>query len=192
MVHPLWFMAAVARWFPVLLGLIMVISAGEARADEYRSRLVTIEHDGPGQLAAFAEKIRPGAVTKALSQVLLGSGGRSSGGEMEPLVDELFMRVQQILDMPMPKLRVDIRLFRNQRILSAECERLTGKPTDAPAFYFKGKNTIHLHMERLSIGILAHEMAHCIMDHYFVIQPPPKISEMLCQYVDREVSGGRF
>jgi len=36
----------------------------------------------------------------------------------------------------------------------------------------------------LNENILAHEMGHCIIDHYFVILPPRKIQEMLAVYVD--------
>ena len=36
---------------------------------------------------------------------------------------------------------------------------------------------------QLNENILVHEMAHCIIDHYFVILPPRKIQEMLAVYV---------
>jgi hypothetical protein len=44
--------------------------------------------------------------------------------------------------------------------------------------------------EDFRVGMLGHEMGHCILDHYFAIQPPTKIAEMLCHYVDREISSG--
>jgi hypothetical protein len=42
------------------------------------------------------------------------------------------------------------------------------------------------------MGILAHEMGHAVIDHYFVIKPPPKIAELLCHYVDTEISARNF
>jgi STE24 endopeptidase len=32
--------------------------------------------------------------------------------------------------------------------------------------------------------VIAHEMGHAAIDHYFAIKPPEKIAEMLAQYVD--------
>jgi hypothetical protein len=109
--------------------------------------------------------------------------------DLGEFIDALFKGVQLILDMPMPKLRVEIQIHEDQKDVAEIFTQLTGEHSDAPSFYWKRTNTIHIQPENLTVGMLAHEMGHAIMDHFFAIQPPPKIREMLCQYVDREVSG---
>ena len=42
------------------------------------------------------------------------------------------------------------------------------------------------------LSTLAHEMGHAVIDHYFVIRPPSKVAEMLCEYVDKEISSQPF
>jgi hypothetical protein len=39
----------------------------------------------------------------------------------------------------------------------------------------------------LTEGILAHEMAHSIIDHFLVIRPPKAATEILARYVDRHL-----
>jgi len=175
----------------VLLVALQFMAAGQSRADDYvfQSQCCTIHYSQASQLESFAGKIRAGAFNRTLNQVF-GDKGRSSG-QSDPgeAVDALFKRVQLILDMPMPKLRVEIQIHRDEKEVARVFTQITGGSSNAPSFYWKRTNTIHTQPESLTVGMLAHEMGHCIIDHYFAILPPPKIAEMLCQYVDTEVSG---
>jgi hypothetical protein len=171
--------------------VLQFMAAGQCRAQDYvfQSQCCTIHYSQASQLESFAGKIRSGAVNRTLNQLFAG-GGRSSGqSDLGEAVDALFKRVQVILDMPMPKLRVEIQIHRDEREVAQAFRQITGGSSNAPSFYWKRTNTIHTQPESLTVGMLAHEMGHCIIDHYFAIQPPPKIAEMLCQYVDMEVSG---
>ena len=182
------------RSFLFFILLALYIFRGEGVAEEYfsPSKRIIIEYQDRRQLERFARKIRPGAFTRTLNRIFLGSGGVSSTGDVGELADRLFKRVQLILDMPQPKLKVRIRIHPNQERLSRAYARIMGSKTKAPAFYWKKTNVIHVQTKRLSMGILAHEMGHAVIDHYFIIRPPPKIAEMLCGYVDKEISAGNF
>jgi len=186
----------------LLLGM-PIQASGETCAQErvYRSRSTTIYYDDPDQLVKLASKIRPNGFAGFLNRIFVGTSHISGEASLGELVDGLFKRVQCTLDMPLPKLKVNIRLYRSRGELLAEYGRVQdlggsagsagcrGKHTDHPlAFYTKETNTIYLQTEDLTIGILAHEMGHAVIEHYFVIRPPSKISELLCQYVDQQVS----
>jgi hypothetical protein len=127
-----------------------------------------------------------------MNTIFLGEKLVSKDASLAEFLDTLFKRVQQILDMPLPVQRVHIRLLKDQEEISKVYASIMGKPTKSPAFYWKTTNTIYLQTKKLSIGILAHEMGHAVIDHYFVIRPPPKIAEMLTQYVDKEISSQAF
>jgi len=185
----------------LLLGFLLLAS-GETCAQErvYRSRLTTIHYDDPDQLVGLASQIRPSGFARFLNRIFVGTSNISGEASLGEFVDALFKRVQFTLDMPLPKLKVNIRLYRSREKLLAEYARVQGlgasgsargrgTHTDHPlAFYMKETNTIYLQTEDLTIGILAHEMGHAVIEHYFVIRPPSKISELLCQYVDRQIS----
>jgi len=172
-----------------------LVAAPKCRADEltFQSKFCTIHYSDSDQLARFAGKIRAGAFTHALNQILVGRGGSPSNQtELGEFLDALFKRVQLALDMPMPKLHVEIQIHKNVEEVRAAYTQLTGGSSNAPSFYWKKSNTIHIQPENLTVGMLAHEMGHAVLDHYFAIQPPEKIAEMLCQYVDKEITAGNF
>ena len=174
--------------------LFLVLCSPDAFAEEhlFHSKLVTIRYNDYQLLEEFEKKIRPGSFARAMNTIFLGEKLVSKDASLAEFLDTLFKRVQQILDMPLPTRRVHIRLLRDQEEISKVYASIMGKPTKSPAFYWKTTNTIYLQTKKLSIGILAHEMGHAVIDHYFVIRPPPKIAEMLTQYVDKEISSQTF
>jgi hypothetical protein len=176
--------------------LLLFMAAAQSLAEDYvfESQCCTIHYTQASQLESFTGKIRGGASGGFLAKVFGQSRPEESPGkpDLGQVVDSLFKRVQLILDMPMPKLRVEIQIHRDEKEVTQAFTRITGESSNAPSFYWKRTNTIHIQPENLTAGMLAHEMGHAILDHYFAILPPPKIAEMLCQYVDREVSGGRI
>ena len=185
--------------------LILGVEFAAAQENLYQTKLATIYYENEKQLEEFAKNIRPGSLTRVLNKIFLGKNAKCSDGDLAELVDTLFRRVQLALDMRQPKLKVNIRLHANRESLhqayvhtieGAGAEALgqtKGKTSPGPiAFYWKQTNTIHLQPEKLTIGVLAHEMGHATIDHNFVIRPPPKIAEMLCQYVDKEISADNF
>lgn len=163
-----------------------------AQAGTYTSRFASIHYQDPGQLDLLARKIRPNPLTVSLNQIFTGSHRATDEVKAGRYVDQLFQRVQAVLDMPKHDMKFQIRLYRDQNDLSAVFEEITSRHTQVPAFYWKETNAIYLNLETISAGILAHEMAHAVIAHYFIISPPEKISEVLCQYVEREVSKGIF
>lgn len=98
--------------------------------------------------------------------------------------DAIFMRIEDILDMYPSRIRVRINIYKDKEGLNAAYEEIFNEPNTASSFYIYKTNTIYTTERAITEGILAHEMAHCIIDHYFVILPPRKIQEMLAVYAD--------
>ncbi len=86
-------------------------------------------------------------------------------------VDRIVTRTQSILDMYPRDFSVDIYL----------------KPSYQSgniAFYSDTTRSITVYADRVTDGILAHEVAHAVMDAYFTLAPPRKVQEILSRYVD--------
>jgi len=98
--------------------------------------------------------------------------------------DAIFGRVEDILDMYPSRVHVTINIYKGRDGLDAAYEEIFNEPNRATSFYIYKTNTIYTTERAISEKILAHEMAHCIIDHYFVILPPRKIQEMLAVYAD--------
>lgn len=184
-----------AAWICYATLLVFISIRAEdafAQAGTYSSRFASIHYQDPGQLDLLARKIHPNPLTVSLNQIFMGSHRSIDEVKAGRYVDQLFQRVQAVLDMPKHDMKIQIRLYRDQGDLSGVFEGITSRHTQVPAFYWKETNAIYLNLEKISAGILAHEMAHAVIAHYFIISPPEKISELLCQYVEREVSKGIF
>ena len=52
------------------------------------------------------------------------------------------------------------------------------------AFYSHKTKTIHVDVSSITDGVLAHEMAHGVINFYFKTPPPAKMQKILAQYVD--------
>ncbi|MBN1103031.1 MAG: hypothetical protein JXL84_06425 [Deltaproteobacteria bacterium] len=182
------------RWLILIPWIIGSLCGAAAFAEEgtYNSRFASIHYQDASLLDSLARKIQPSALTLSLNRIFMGGTKPSPSAKAGRCVDHLFQRVQVILEMPKPELKVHLRLYRNQDELSDAFSAITGRPTEIPAFYWTQTNTIYLNLARITPGILAHEMGHAVIAHYFIVSPPEKIAELLCQYVDREVSRGNF
>ncbi len=105
-------------------------------------------------------------------------------------VDVLFRRVQDILDMRKIMKKVSIKIYRNREEIKQVHAEIYGTARRlgagrVPRSWFNYKrNTIYINLDDLHEGILAHEMAHSIIDHYLIIRPPNATAEILARYVD--------
>jgi len=98
--------------------------------------------------------------------------------------DTIFRRAQELLDMYPPGIHVTVKVARaHGQIRDVHAARY-GYGTEAIAFYIFENNTIYATAGDLSESVLAHEMAHCVIDHYFRVRPPRKIEELLAMHVD--------
>lgn len=99
-------------------------------------------------------------------------------------IDALFLRAQTILDMRRRMKRVHIRIYPDKAALAATYRRLFRAPCDLRAWYLFETRTIYLNLQDVHEGILAHELGHHIIDHFFEVRPPSATAEILARYID--------
>jgi len=116
-------------------------------------------------------------------KVLSDFAWRISGQRLNPhadgsvignAVDRIAERVQALLDMFPDQFRVDIFIH------PAYEEGHT-------ASYSHPQKEIRVYADRVTDGILAHEIAHAVINAYFTVSPPEKVQEILAQYVDQHL-----
>jgi hypothetical protein len=113
--------------------------------------------------------------------------GTSPESELGAKCDILFRRAQEVLDMYPPGIHVSVKVAQDKGDISRVHRHNYGHDTEAVAFYLFQNNTIYASARDLSESVLIHEMAHCIVDHYFQVRPPRKIEEMLAMYADQHL-----
>lgn len=181
--------------FTFLLLALVLLSCFEAKAQEQEADFGAIRliYKDQEQLQKFSELIQPGAFGQSFGSLFGGGGGVGGGkNDVGQYLNNLLRRVQLVLDMPYPRMKIVIKVFDNQQQLGQAAVVLIGRRLSEPGFYWHATKTIHVTLDDLSVGIMAHEMGHAVIDHFLAIKPPPKIAEMLCQYVDKEITEGRY
>ncbi|MGE4358144.1 MAG: hypothetical protein AB7E08_06330 [Candidatus Omnitrophota bacterium] len=99
-------------------------------------------------------------------------------------LDTLFLEVSDILDIHLSSFKVNLRILYDFQALDSEFYRFYHLNLKSPSFYIYETNTIYISFDNLKPGVLGHEIAHAIMNNYFVVPPPVKLQEVLAGYVE--------
>ncbi len=99
-------------------------------------------------------------------------------------IDEVMGKVQTILDMYPDDLAISISLHVDHLSLGRIFRDFSETGTIPIAFYANKSKTIYVDISSVTDGVLAHEMAHAVINFYFDVPPPAKMQEILAQYVD--------
>ncbi|MCM8766291.1 MAG: hypothetical protein NC920_05610 [Candidatus Omnitrophica bacterium] len=119
------------------------------------------------------------------SSHLLQTGQHSLPEEvLAKVIDALFLEVSDILDIHLYSFKGKIKIFLDFQALNSEFYKLYQGSLKTPSFYVYDTNTIYISVDNLRAGILGHEIAHALINHYFVVPPPMKIQEVLAGYVE--------
>lgn len=102
-------------------------------------------------------------------------------------IDALFDKVEQILGMYGQRDKIMINLYPQKSFYEVR-NRINGKNCRFRAMYIFEQNTIYINVGDVHEGILAHEIAHAIIDNYLSVRPPKTTSEILARYVDKNLN----
>ncbi|MCX5715609.1 MAG: hypothetical protein NTV07_01865 [Candidatus Omnitrophica bacterium] len=174
----------------ILLGLVfLAISAGLAYGQSAESWIVTkgyfctlyIKDDV--NIADLNNKIDTYRVDYGLTEKPKLTGQKPED-EILYKFDVIFLKVQELLDMRPPNMHPDIRIYRTKEEIDKVYVEICNEEGKFIAFYIFNLNTLYACEERVSESVIAHEIAHCVLDHHFNVAPPQKIGEMLAHYVE--------
>ncbi len=96
-------------------------------------------------------------------------------------VDALFEKVQLILDMRKSRDRVRVNIYPDETALHNAYFSIYKKKRNLRGWYIYEYNTIYVNIKDLNEHILAHEMAHAIIDNFMSIRPPRATAEILAR-----------
>jgi hypothetical protein len=99
-------------------------------------------------------------------------------------MDAIFDRAKEILDMRPHNPGITIKIFKNRRELNEEYYSIFKEKRNIISFYIYKHNTIYTNEADISDSVIAHEMGHAIVDHYFAVRPPETVRELLSEYVN--------
>jgi len=177
------------RLWSIVVVVGCVVLAARARAEEspeagwqrVDSRYCTIWVDPSLEAKKLNQKVKTWMIRPQAVRVQKAD---TPEGQLAAKCDTIFRKAQELLDMYPPGVHVAVKIANSHTQIRDVHAAQYGYGTEAVAFYVFENNTIYATAKEFSTSVLAHEMAHCIIDHYFGVRPPRKIEEMLAMYVD--------
>jgi hypothetical protein len=166
-----------------LLGLLPL----ESSAAELKTRLARLEYSDAVLLQQFDRRVRldlANSLGRLRSKV-------SIKDEVSNKVDLIYGRVQEILDMHSRPDGLTIILLPSEAEVQQVYQQQYNRYAGYIAFFSPEQNSIYLAVDKVDIRVLAHEMAHVVIHHFFQKRPPERIHEVLAQYVERQFKPSR-
>ncbi len=159
-------------------------TSGSISWQSLETRHAIIRYQSIQDLREFDYKVKYGPEDAGLKRLFRPPEGRDLADRVAIKIDLLFERVQEILDMRKPFRKVAVNIYRNRNQLHDAYRKNYKGLCRLRAWYRHKDNTIYLNVRDLHEGMLAHELAHAIVDNYLLVRPPRATAEILARYVD--------
>jgi hypothetical protein len=169
-------------WF-CLTASVAAVRADTGGWESLTTKNTIIRFQSEDDLITFDKQIDYGS-GGGLSSLFGGSGGKDFREKLVQKIDGLFKRVQEILDMRKYMRRVTINVYSDNKKLQAAYREDVNGQAEHRAWYLFEKHTIYLQVNDIDEGMLAHEMAHAVIDNFLQVRPPAASAEILARYVD--------
>lgn len=166
----------------ILLGLLALMSgfqAGTVTAAELQTRYATLHYDNDEQLQTLNRELLLGG---ELSWQLRKRSLVTIRDEVTAKIDILVEQVQVVLEMYPERMAFTILLFSDEKAAQAELARRHGERVDFISFYSRRDNTLYLSVKHARLKVVAHELAHVVVQRFSQNSMPNKIHELLAQY----------
>jgi hypothetical protein len=164
----------------VLAAIFLAVSVHGGHCAELKTRYGTIHYGNEKLLRDFDGEVS----LRSLSYLTRGKKNETVGDEVVNKVDIIVGRVEAVLEMFPKNLSLTVTLLPSEKEVQRIYREKYGVDVDYIAFYSPKDETIYISVNDARLGVLAHEVAHAVIDHYFGVSPPAKIHEVLSQFVE--------
>jgi len=171
---------------------LLIFGQGSAVAGQWstlKTKYLTVMYENEKDLKTFNQNIDFSSGSDSFSSFF--SANKSSGTgiekELTTKLDALIEKVQLILDMRKP-IQIIVRIYPDKTALHGAYFNIYKKKKELRAWYIFEYNTIYVNAQDLTAGMLAHESAHAIVDHFLAARPPRATAEILARYVDSHLN----
>ncbi|MEW6601704.1 MAG: hypothetical protein AB1499_12105 [Nitrospirota bacterium] len=145
----------------------------------HESNCCTIQYSDAAHLSTFTQRIGGYKYTSL--------GLDDNPLNVRPRIDEIMGKVQSTLDMYPSDFHISIQLYPDHETVGKIFRQFSLTGNVPLAFYSNKTRTIYVNVDSVTTGVLAHEMAHAVINFYFEVPPPAKMQEILAQYVDLHI-----
>ncbi len=168
----------------LLLGILLLCCVDTLRAQEQKSRYATLSYPNREVLQEFNDNLR---LNRKLNYAMRKNVVTVSD-EVLAKIDILIEKVQIVLDMFPDYYHVNLVLLPDDDDVARMYKRKYGKRVDHIAYYSLSEKTIYISVDDTRLRVIAHEIGHSVVDHYFKVRPPYTIHELMAQFAEKHVT----
>ena len=164
------------------------IEDGFGSASKIESRYFTIYYSKQIDISKLSQQLNITIADKILAGRNIDNDIASEHG-IAGMVDILYSLVGDMVDMHVYNFKGNIKICQDQAQLNKIYRNLFGQDllSYMVSFYVNDTSTIYISEESFRREVLGHEIAHAIMNHYFVVSPPVKVQEILAKYIEYQL-----
>jgi hypothetical protein len=180
-------------YFCIFLFIIHpVYVSGSDRWKQLKTKHTVVFYRDRGDLDVLEKKLRMGVFLGlfALSKEVKNH----SASLLKKKIDRIFESNQDVLEIKGMKERVNIYVHADQREVDLAHRDIIKRYEMSPsahqshiAFYFHGEKAVHISLEKVTEGVLAHELGHAILDHHLLVPPPKVVGELVARHVEKHL-----
>ena len=172
----------IAVCFSLIFSLSYAVNDDFGAAKKIESQHFTVFYAPQLDLSLLLEKLDISAADLVISEV-----PSVKGNSLATALDTLYSIVMKALDMNLYSLQGNLKICSDRKHLNNVYESIFGRKLKTSSFYINEYNTIYISADDFTKEVLGHEIAHMIISHYFVVQPPQKVAEILSGYVEYQL-----
>ncbi len=154
---------------------------------QLETRYTTVRYQDLKSLLQFEKNVKFGLAVWQPEPSFSDKKTALRAGLLSQKIDRIFQRAQTILGMHKKMAKITINVYGNRRLLEAAYTEMFSEACGVPAWYAHANGTVYLSAEDINAGMLAHELAHAVIDSYLLLQPPAASAEIIARHVDRHI-----
>lgn len=160
-------------------------SRSTSAADQPKSRYFSLRYENSALLREFNDQLQLGS---KLNRYMQKDSIITVEDEVYAKLNVLVEKAQSVLDMFPSNLHISLVLLTDKDSVRAVYMQKYGKKADHIAYYSLSEDTIYASVDDVNMRVLAHELGHAIVDHYFKERPPYHIHELMAQFTEKHIS----
>ena len=158
--------------------------AAPVAADEIETRYAKVVYADEALLRTFNEEVVLGGGLFFLGQ---RPQQVTIQDELRNKLNNIVEKVLAVLEMYPKRLRFTLVLLPDAKEVQRVYRENFGKEVNYIAFYSPKQKTMYLSIRDVELRVIAHEIGHVVVDHYFDVPPPVKIHEVLAQFAETHI-----
>jgi|WetSurMetagenome_2_1015567.scaffolds.fasta_scaffold406416_2 hypothetical protein len=172
--------------FFIIAGLFLFTTSfvQPASCEQSQSRYVTLKYSSKEILREFNGELE---LTNSLSRVMRKSTVTMED-EVMAKVDIIVEKAESVLDMFPNNLHMTIILLPTSADIARVFYQKYQKNVNYLSFYSLSEKTIYISVNDTNLHVLAHEIGHAIVDHFFNVRPPYNIHELMAQFTEKHIT----